>query len=184
MKKMIVPLLAIALICILLIFIVMPRYNLSRERKKVIKINESLYDKTGTIPGHVIAEEAIDAFREFGRRHPKDSIALPYHIKAGDLAFTLGKFSQSAEIFNEILTIYPQNNQMPYVYLRLGALYNDKLNDTVQAKAFYNRILDEFPDDPFVESALFGLETLGLNEDEQLRVILNKNAAAVINDDE
>jgi tetratricopeptide (TPR) repeat protein len=141
---------------------------------RVLELDSMLDDRTGNIPGLKVAEEAMAAFRSYGNNYPEDTLAIPFHLKAAHLAFTLGNYQMSADIFNEVVSIHPEAEEMPYIYIRLGTLYNDHLNDTVLARTFYTKVLDDFPDDPYVESALFGLETLGMNPDEQFVIIRRK----------
>ncbi len=148
---------------------------LEEERARIIELNSLLYDKEGNLPGHKVAQEAIEAFRAFGNNHPDDSMALPYHIKAGDLAFTLGQFRLSADIFSEVVSLYPSGEHSPYVFIRLGSVYNDRLQDTAAARVYFTKVLDEFPSDPLAESAEFGIETLGMDEEEQFKVILKRS---------
>jgi tetratricopeptide (TPR) repeat protein len=149
--------------------------QLERDRERILELDRSLYDKTGNLPGYIVAEEAIVAFREFGNNYPEDSLALPFHIKAGDIAFTLGKIKTVTEIYGEILTLYPSGDHTPYLYLRLGNLYNDELQDTVTARIYFERLIAEYPEGKRAEDAATMLEMLGLSIEEQMEVIKRRN---------
>lgn len=152
--------------------------NVDEERAKVTELRKELYDNNSVLSSKKVAEEAIEVFRALGKNFPSDSMALPFHIEAAEIAWTLQKYTLSAEIFREIADLHPANESLPYIYVRLGSLYNDKLNDTTMAKSYFNMVIENYPGDEFYQSALFGIETLGMDEDEQFKVILKKQAEA------
>lgn len=153
--------------------------NPVKEKKRlwarVLEVEAALHTPNQNFPGMKAAEEAIVVFREFATKYPQDSMAFFYHVKAADIAFTLQQYPVSGEIFEEVLEKHSQREGFAYVYLRLGSLYNDKLQDTAKARIFFNRILSEYPNNQYVESAKFGLDHLGMNEQQQLETILQRN---------
>lgn len=148
--------------------------SVSKERDKVLKIRQELYDKNSVLSSQVVAEKAIVAFRKFGTDFPKDSSALKFHTEAAEIAWSLGKFPQSLEIFKEIIELHPDAASMPYLYLRVAAISNDALKDTVEARKYYTLVLEQYPGSEFRKGAEFGLETLGLNEQEQFDYMMKK----------
>ncbi len=148
----------------------------SIDRARVLELDSLLHDRTGNLPGFKVAEEAIVAFRAYGNNYPDDTLAAPYHLKAAHLAFTLGQYKLSADIFSEVVSLHPETTELPYIYTRLGSLFNDHLNDTARARTYFTMIIENFPGDPYVESAQFGLETLGMDQDEQFKIIQQRNA--------
>jgi outer membrane protein assembly factor BamD (BamD/ComL family) len=152
-----------------------PEKELARDRAHLLEVEAALHTHNHNLPGMKAAEEAIVVFRAFANKYPKDSVAFLYHVKAADIAFALQQYPVSAEIFEEVLEKHTQREGFAYVYLRLGSLYNDKLQDTVLAKRYFHRIISEYPNNQYVESAKMGLEYLGLNEQQQLDAILKKN---------
>jgi len=149
--------------------------QLEQDRERILELDRALYDRTGNLPGYTIAEEAIVAFREFGNNYPEDSLALPFHIKAGDIAFTLGKIRTSTEIFGEILTLHPSGDHTPYLYLRLGNMYNDELQDTVSARIYLERLISEYPDDSRADDARILIEMLGMDVGQQMEEIKRRH---------
>jgi outer membrane protein assembly factor BamD (BamD/ComL family) len=169
--------LSIVLVVAVMVSCNSPEKQLKRDRARVLEVENALHAPDQNLPGMKAAEEAIVVFREFANKYPQDSMAFLYHVKAADIAFTLQQYPVSAEIFEEITEKYPQREGFAYVYLRLGSLYNDKLQDTARARTYFTRILSEYPNNQYVESAKFGLEFLGLNERQQMEVILQRNEA-------
>jgi len=152
-----------------------PEKELARDRAHLLEVEAALHTPNHNFPGMKAAEEAMVVFRAFANKYPQDSMAFLYHVKAADIAFTLQQYQGSAEIFEEVLEKHTQREGFAYVYLRLGSLYNDKIQDTVLARRYFNRIISEYPNNQYVESAQMGLEYLGLNEQQQLDAILRKN---------
>jgi TolA-binding protein len=161
-----------------------PGGNVDKERAKIIELRKQLYDQNSLLNSMSVAEEAIEAFRTFGKKFPTDSLALPYHIEAGEIAWTLAKFPQSIEIFEEIAGLHPDSDMLPYVYLRLGSIYNDALKDTANSRKYYTMLIEQYPDSEFSEGAQFGLETLGMSEKEQFDYLLGKSGQLVVEEKE
>lgn len=158
-----------------------PKLNVDEEREKVQQLRKELYDKNSLLSSYDVAKEAIEKFRAFGLNFPEDSLAQPFHIEAAEIAWTMGEYRLSVEIYEEIAKLHSDSESMPYVYTRLGSIYNDKLKDSETAEKYYSIVVEQYPEDEFVASAKFGLETLGMSEDEQFRVILRKQAEAEAN---
>lgn len=152
------------------------KLNVDEERGKVQQLRKELYDKNSLLSSYDVAKDAIEKFRAFGMNFPEDSLALPLHIEAAEIAWTLGEFRLSVEIYEEIAALHPDSESMPYVYTRLGSIYNDKLKDPETSEKYYSIVVEQYPDDEYVASAKFGLETLGMSEDEQFKVILKRQA--------
>jgi len=156
-----------------------PKLNVDEERGKVQQLRKELYDKNSLLSSYDVAKEAIEKFRAFGQNFPEDSLALPFHIEAAEIAWTLGEYRLSVEIYEEIAELHPDSDSMPYVYTRLGSIYNDKLKEPETAEKYYSIVVEQYLAwSEFFPSAKFGLETLGMSEDEQFRVILRKQAEA------
>ncbi|MFO7721799.1 MAG: tetratricopeptide repeat protein [Bacteroidales bacterium] len=151
-----------------------PGSNVEKERANIIELRNQLYDQNSVLSSQKVAEEAIEAFRAFGKNFPEDSLAMPYHIEAGEIAWTLAQYPLSIEIFQEILGIHPESDMVPYLYLRLGSIYNDAMKDTINAKKYYMLLLENYPQSEFSEGAQFGLETLGMSEKEQFDHLMEK----------
>lgn len=149
------------------------------ERSRLLEMLEGLYDENGVLVSHTAAEEAISAFRVFGNNYPEDSLALVFHTYSGDISEMLGKYALSREIFIEIAELHPEDEIIPYIYYRIGTLSNDELEDTETAEYYFNLIITEYPDNEFADGARFGIETLGMDKEEQLEYLLEKSAKIV-----
>jgi outer membrane protein assembly factor BamD (BamD/ComL family) len=153
--------------------------NVNKDRERMYELRKQLYDKNSLLTSYEAADAAIEAFRAFGNKYPKDTAALPFHIEAAEIAWTMTKFPLSIEIFEEIVALHPESDLLPYVYLRLGSIYNDAIKDTVNAKKYYTLLLEKYPESDFVEGAQFGIETLGMTEKEQFDYLLRKSGQEV-----
>ncbi len=150
--------------------------NVDKERTRVTELRKELYDKNSVYTSHEIAEKAIEAFRAFGKKFPEDSAALKFHTEAAEIAWTMGKHKLSTEIFREVMDMHPDEGTVPYICVRLGSIYNDNLLDTVEARKYFTRVLEKFPESDYAEGARFGLETLGMDERQQFDYMLRRNS--------
>jgi outer membrane protein assembly factor BamD (BamD/ComL family) len=150
--------------------------GLEKEKARLAELRAQLYDKNSTLASQKIADEAIVEFRAFGNAFPDDSMGIRYHIEAAEIAWTVAKYPTSLEIFKEIVDLHPKTEMLPYLYLRIGAISNDALRDTATARKYYTMVIEKFPNGEYTEGAQFGLETLGMSEEEQFKIILMKSS--------
>ena len=80
---------------------------------------------------------------------------------------------KSAEICDQLTADYPQSQWTPMSLFLLGSyVYNDQLNDTAQAHAAFQTLIDNYPDSELVDDAQKSIEYLGLTPEEIMARIM------------
>jgi tetratricopeptide (TPR) repeat protein len=83
--------------------------------------------------GHLA--EALDAFQEASRRNPGDAVARENAARA---AFGLSRFADSARIYEDMLRVFPQRED---IWKTLGAVYVFRLDDKTSGARAYREAL-------------------------------------------
>jgi outer membrane protein assembly factor BamD (BamD/ComL family) len=119
------------------------------------------------------APQVAETFCKFVEQHPDDSTAVEWLYHAMEINVMLKNADKSVELCDQLLQQYPQSKWAPMSLFLVGSyVYNDQLNDTAQAHATLQRLIDEYPESKLVEDAEKSIEYLGLTPDEIMSLIM------------
>jgi len=119
------------------------------------------------------APKVAEKYCQFVAQNPDDSTAAQWLYHAMEINVLLKNADKSAEICNQLTANYPESDWAPMSLFLLGSyVYNDQLNDTAQAHAMFQRLIDEYPDSELVDDAQKSIEYLGLTPEEIMARIL------------
>ncbi len=124
----------------------------------------------------------INKALEFAEKHPEDKSTPDILLKAGIMSMRLAQVDTSVfkqveyakmaiDIFDRIVKVYPENNNVKYCYWWKGIIYNDILKMYPSAENEYREFLHKFPNDTLVSTIQFSLENLGKTEPEIMEQI-------------
>jgi hypothetical protein len=130
----------------------------------------------------VATKEFIDKALEFGNTYPEDPMSAEFLYKAGLMAMTLAKTSETKEnieancqtalsIFDDIPHIYPDFSGVKNCILNKGVVYDDILHDYQNAEIFYREFIAKYPTDSLAINIESYLQYLGKTPEEILKVI-------------
>ena len=104
-------------------------------------------------------DQALDAFRELQQRFPKGAKASYAHWKAAWLTLRMGRNEDAKKLFEEQVAVYPAGNEAnAALYWRARLAEED--NDTVMARAFYQKLSDRYRNYYYAELARERLKRL------------------------
>lgn len=137
-----------------------------REAEKTL-FNEDKSLNVDAAPG--VAEK----YCQFVKQNPKDSTAAQWLYHAMEINVLLKNADQSIALGDQMLKDYPQSEWAPMSLFLLGSfVYDEQLNDTAQAHAAYQKLIDNYPDSELVDDAQKSIEYLGLTPDEIMNLML------------
>ena len=69
------------------------------------------------------------------------------------------------------MTNYPQFDKNPVALFMLASyVYDEQLHDLDQARAAYERIVNEYPESPFARDAAISIQQLGMTPEELIKM--------------
>lgn len=113
-----------------------------------------------------MANLAINAFLNYAKYYPDDTLSVVYLFKAGEYASSIGQFQRAISMYDNILTKYPQNRLIPECLFIEGFVYDNNLNDTAKARARYMQVIEKYPNDNLASQAKQAIHLLGKTPDE------------------
>jgi len=120
-----------------------------------------------------VAPEVAEKFCKFVEQNPEDSTAAQWLYHAMEINVFLKDADKCAEICDKLTANYPETDWAPMSLFLLGSyVYNDQLNDTAQAHAMFQRLIDEYPESELVDDAQKSIEYLGLTPEEIMERIM------------
>ena len=119
------------------------------------------------------ASKVAEKYCKFVEQNPDDSTAATWLFHAVEINVLLKNADKSTELCNQLVEEYPESEWTPRALLYVGSfVYDDQLNDTAQAHAMFQRLIDDYPDSPLVEDAKKSIEYLGLTSEQIMARIL------------
>jgi len=107
------------------------------------------------------AEALIKDFEAFARANPKKEVE--YLLKAAGLyQSVLGQPQKAILLYERIATEHKGNPGADRALFMMGYLYHNEMNDTAMARKYYEALLSEYPNSPFVTHAKQELQYLGI----------------------
>lgn len=91
--------------------------------------------------------EAINGFRSYLKVAPDSPLSDNAMYWIGECYYSLGKRQDAVDTFNELLNKYTQSNKRSTALFKIGIIY-EEAKDTKTAKAYFERVLKEYPNAP------------------------------------
>ena len=119
------------------------------------------------------APQVAETYCEFVKQNPDDAEAPKWLYHAMEINVQLADADKSIALGNQLVEQYPESEWAPMsLFLLASYVYNDQLNDTAQAHATFQKLIDDYPDHSLVDDAQKSIEYLGLTPEEIMNLIL------------
>ena len=134
--------------------------------------------KTSTSIDTNAVNELISGYQKFVTRFPDDSLSPDYLYRAASIAAGYQKGNQAIELFQKIITSYPNYKKTPECYFMLAFTYENVLGNLGKANEMYNTFIAKYPDHQLVQDAKTAIKYLGKSPDAMIRDFERQNAVA------
>ena len=119
------------------------------------------------------APKVAETYCEFVKQNPDDAEAPLWLYHAMEINVQLADADKSIALGNQLVDRYPESEWAPMsLFLLASYVYNDQLNDTAQAHATCQKLIDDYPDHPLVDDAQKSIEYLGLTPEEIMNLFM------------
>ena len=118
-----------------------------------------------------VADQLTALYVAFADKYPGDSLSPVYLMKAAEAQGNVLHTSRSVELFDRIITEYPDFEDVPMCYFLKGNSL--ELNSQLdEAKAAYEEFIAKYPDHYMAEQTRKMLPRIGMSPEEMLADIL------------
>ncbi len=119
----------------------------------------------------------ISCYKQFADGYPKDERAPEYLFLGGDVANGLKQYTQAVVLYKRIYERYKDYEKRPMALFLIAHTYDENLKDYDQARVYYQKCIDEFPDQRVAQDAAGALAIMGMSPEEIIQYFESKNAS-------
>lgn len=145
-------------IFLLLVACTSPKQKLNNQ---ISSLENSLFSESSSMIDENKTLELVNAYVEYADKFPEDTNSVNYLFKAADISMNLLDPNRSIQLFDRIMTEYPDYRKIPHCLFLKGYVYENSLRDLDAAKALYLAFLDRYPQHEFADDVQISLEHLG-----------------------
>ncbi len=118
----------------------------------------------------------LQNYTEYYNRFPNDPKSADFLFKAGNLALGLGKPRQAIKLFRTTHDGFPSYNKKVEALNMVAFIYDTKLHQKDEARAYYQFIITNYPDHKLAKDAEAAIRTLEMTDEELIEYFKKKNA--------
>lgn len=124
----------------------------------------------------VAVTELISAYQNFASKYTDDSLAPENLYKAAGLAVGFGRGVQAVELYETIITNFPDYNKVPECFFMEAFAYENVIGNIGKASEYYNKFLVKYPTHELADDARAAIKFLGKSPEEMVREFEQMNA--------
>jgi outer membrane protein assembly factor BamD (BamD/ComL family) len=149
--------------------------------EEITQMESTLYSDTVMVPDPAAGHRMIGLYIQYVDQFPQDTISPSYLFKAGDLAGKMDETQQSLDLFERMVTEYPEHRNTPFAVFLQGFICENQAGDPAKARPYYEKFLQKYPDHPIAADVAFSLENLGKSPEELIRQFEQNQPDSLIN---
>jgi tetratricopeptide (TPR) repeat protein len=141
----------------------------------IYQLGRAMFDIGSMRLNNRVGRQYVDACEAYAIVFDGTPQAADLLHKAAETARTLNTIYKAIELYDWILTRYPDDPRSAQALFLKAFTYDSNLGDIENAGKYYKEFLDKYPDDDFAESATFLMQNLGKDDDELLDILQKKS---------
>lgn len=115
------------------------------------------------------AVRLFDYYKDFASQYADDSLAPVFLYRAAEIAIPIGNPVGSVEIYNQIISQYPNFEKLANCYFMRAFVFDNNLRDYEKAKESYFLFLERFPKHELADDAQMSIQLLGKSDEEIIK---------------
>jgi outer membrane protein assembly factor BamD (BamD/ComL family) len=115
-----------------------------------------------------------DFYISWAKKNHNDSLAPEYYLKSADILMNMKKPVAAIKSLNMVIDHYQESSNAPYALFLKAFVYEDMLNDNVNAERYYKKFINQYPENEYVDDAKISLKNLGKTPEELIKEFENK----------
>lgn len=138
-------------------------------RTEIKNMEDSLFADPTKMIDKKLAQELITKYIAFADAFPEDPETPATLFKAGDMAMNLNMPQQAIQLFDRIMSDFPEYEKTPQCLFLKGYVYENDYKDLEKARQIYEEFLEKYPDDEFADDAEISIRNLGKSPEDLIR---------------
>lgn len=147
-----------------------------------------LTDKIAALESRVYAKESVPVksdmhqlmltYQEFANSYKEDENSPEYYFKAGELAYSMGKYDHSIDLFKKVIGTYDEYEKNPAAMFYIALVYHYKKKNDEAALNVYENIIKFYPDSHEAKESAASINLLGKTDEQIIEEFKKKNQAS------
>ena len=129
-------------------------------------------------PDQVAVLAAVDAYDNFVKAYPKDTMSPTLLMRAGDSYRLIKQYDKAILEYQKVEKDYQSSKVYPNSVFVQAFVYENEIKDLTKAKERYETFIKLFPNHELAGSAQYSLQNLGVPPEELVRRFEQQNKAA------
>ncbi len=144
-----------------------------------IKANELVLTKDLTQIDPKFAAGLIQQYDNFFAAYPKDTLSASMLFKAADLSRGTGSFGKAIKYWGDLGEFFPKYSKTPDAAFLQAFTFENDLGDKEQAKHYYQKFLEKYPNHALSTSAKDALKLIDIPMDQIIKKFEEQNKAQI-----
>lgn len=85
--------------------------------------------------------------------------------------YSIAKYLDTISMYKKVVAGDPENEKRPEAIFMIGYINANDIKDYDQAKKYYNKLIEEYPEDDLIPSAKFELKILGISPEDLDKIL-------------
>ncbi len=140
----------------------------ANKSKLIEKINELETEINASYPNPnpLKIKELHDLYLEYAKKYTEDTISPHFIYKAAEVAVNTQQYEEAIKNLDFLINNYPNHLLVPYSIFFKGFIYENFLNDKINAEKQYRVIISNYKEHPLSKQAIFSIESLQMSDNE------------------
>jgi hypothetical protein len=139
------------------------------EINKIKNLETRLYADSTKSVIITSANDLISAYAKFANTFVDDTLSPEYLFRAGELSRAINQAREAILFYDKITIKYPNYRKIAYCYFLEGFVYENQMNDLINAKKYYKLFVTKYPSHPLAKDANILIENLGKTPEELIK---------------
>lgn len=148
------------------------------QQAKIAAMEKEMINKTKGTLDKDKALDLINAYRNYAKNNPQDTMSALYLVKMAELQLNAVSPIEAVNTLNRIIKDFPSFRKAPECLFLKGFIYENNLNDLNKARSTYQEFLQRYPNHYFAKDAKVLISNLGKSPEELVKEFEAKNAEA------
>jgi len=120
----------------------------------------------------------IRSYAKYYQNHKSDSVAVDMLFKAGEVSMGIGQGNLAVKYFKTVGEDHKEYSKAAEALFLTGFCEETINRDTANARFYYEKFLEAYPDHKLAEDARFSIQNMSMSDEELIRMFEEKLKSA------
>lgn len=152
--------------------------NVEKETmvNKIKNLEDKVYSDSTKSVSPSAGNDLAMIYAKYVDKYPTDTASAEYLFRAAELSRSLNNAKQAVVYYDMIALKYPNYRKVALCFFLEGFVYENQMNDIINARKYYTLFINKYPTHPLVKDTKILIENLGKSPEDFIKDIEEQNA--------